>query len=232
MVRRNAFTMIELILAIVIIAVAFLSIPVLLNINARNIHTSISQEAIFIAITKLNQVLTQSWDENSNDSTATTEYSKVVDISGGTAALARVDTSVFRAGHIQESKHRRFFTVADNRSASYPLAIEGSNDMDDFVVNNAVIINEPGLEGYKKSYRIDIAVEYVSDNSAIGGGNTNFNSQIPTFVFDTTAAGTATNMKMIETTIEQENSGNYEPVIVFRTYSCNIGEVDFYSKRY
>ena len=78
MVNRSAFTMIELIFAIVIIAISVLSLPMMNQVISKNIEGSIVQEAIFAASAELNQVVSYYWDENSMEGTAT--LSRVVHV--------------------------------------------------------------------------------------------------------------------------------------------------------
>jgi len=77
-VRRAAFTLIELIFAIVIIAISVISLPMMSQTVAKGIDANIVQEAIFAAATELNEAVTAHWDEASMEVNTTTSFAKVI----------------------------------------------------------------------------------------------------------------------------------------------------------
>jgi len=64
-VKKSAFTFIELIFAIVIIAISVVSLPTMTSSLSRGIESNLVQEAIFAASTELNQAISSNWDERS-----------------------------------------------------------------------------------------------------------------------------------------------------------------------
>ncbi|QOP44296.1 type II secretion system protein [Sulfurimonas sediminis] len=211
MVRRYAFTMIELIFAIVVISITVISLPMMNQAISKGIDTNLVQEAIFASSGKLNEILTYQWDENSTPNNSI--YSQVI----WTSVNDCNQTTKRRSGHIFEQKHRR--CLDNNFSVVQPTAVLGFeatdngiyNDMDDF--NNVSVhlfIDNSGVvtsaEGYKNNYTMEINVSYADFN-------------------ETTAA--SKNMKRVDITIKNSD-GNITTKL--HTYSANIGEVD-YAKR-
>lgn len=207
---KSAFTMIELIFAIVIIGISILSLPMMTQATSKGIEGNLVQEAIFAASAELNQVLSYQWDENAmdgNDTLAKVAWTSDCNI-----------TTKLRAGHINQPLHRK--CVDDSTKVpTATLGVEGLlNDIDDNIKTTAVTIFEGGSattsSGYKNDYRSTVSVEY-----------SNFGDQ--TIANPTTIA--SQNMKKITVTIKN-NDGNI--ITLLKTYSANIGEIDYYKRSY
>ncbi len=230
--------MIELIFALVIMGIVFVSLPLILIRNAESLEDNLIQESIFLTSSKITQIMGLQWDNNSSESgVGTLAASDVVDVAVGAAALNR-NFSDFRVGHFQQDKHRRMTPVGNPRSAT---AVGGDaddvgvfDDVDDFhgQTNAALVQSTSTLTsgaGYKKAYRTDINVSYVND----GAGGTFFNGNaVQNFAFTTAPAGGTTNLKMIEVSVEQNNSVGWETTLLLRAYVANIGETDYHKRRY
>ncbi len=236
---RAAFTMIELIFAIVVIGIISVSIPTIMVNNSKNVEVNLMQEAILIVATKTGQVLTYPWDENSRDPGST--------ILAKTDALninefffdGELDRNVsdFRRGHFQQALRRKLTPSNAERSAtaSNLLALEAldlnvADDIDDFN-GQSVLLTHIGEDGYKKDYNLSASVIYVSDIAAyVNGGTTPL-----LFNFTKADAGRATNIKMLELNVRaRDNAGNWplQPDILFRSFASNIGETDYYKRTY
>jgi prepilin-type N-terminal cleavage/methylation domain-containing protein len=222
-VVKKAFTLIELIFAIVVISIVLLSLPSLTQATYDSSEGSLAQEAIFIASAKIAQISTYHWDENSVDNNVLLSTAKVVDVAGGNSAYAREGTSTQRKGHLKQDRHRKFH---DNAIATKSVAgiivdnaANNTLDIDDEVgsasLDNAAISNL----GYKQTYTMNIAVNYVSD---LGTPSNNMN-----FNFSDTSSGES-NLKMIEVSVSNAS----EVITTLRAYSANIGEIDYHSKVY
>ena len=211
---RRAFTMIELIFAIVIISVVVLTIPMMIQVNNKALEGNSAQEAIFLVSSVLSGATTRLWDENSSQSVGGFfTLSKMLDVAGGNALYNRVDTnSTIRIGGIQESMHRQFFstpvgpTATDNTTISF----------DENALGEAF--------GLKNSYDLTIKRIYVSDTPDTMGANT--------FVFSTTAATGQTNIKMLDLSVTAIIDGNVTEITRLRAYTCNIGEIDIAKRRF
>ncbi len=230
MVKRAAFTLIELIFAIVIISIVFLSLPSLSSTNSDAVDTSLVQEAIFPMSARLSQALSYRWDDNS-ESNATTNDSeaRVVDFNTTGGALDRIVNTDFRVGHIDtgERKYHRSFHPRTGQIAFWAAGVgaadaNSTNDIDDFDTNgNVNLYTKNGdLEGYKKHYLVDIDVNYFND--AAGA------------VFTAASIIGNSNMKIITISLDIPLSdGSVDTdAVVLRSYAANIGEVLPYSRIY
>ncbi len=221
---RYAFTLIELIFAIVIIAISVISLPMVSQVTTSSMENSLTQEAIFASVSEINVATTYVWDENSlldtnlSSAAGVTELSRVVSTAGTTGNCAnsgQVDAAnvpiIRRTGHI----NRRclndlivtpYSTVAvdcvDSLNASehaYASILENNNTADD-----------TSSTGYKKEYESELIVERCD------GGCVDF--------------GDANNVNMKEITVTvQDITDPANPIFLtrLRTYSANIGEVAY-----
>ncbi|WP_345993309.1 type II secretion system protein [Sulfurimonas sp. HSL-1716] len=224
---RRAFTMIELIFAIVVIAITVISLPVMMRVNQNAIEGNVVQEALFASSAKMMQVLSYPWDEHSVNSQNLASYTKVVDIPGGTASYGRAYdmygnadvNGSFRVGHIIEDGHRRFhnFNSADAVVSTINVDDNSSIDaIDDRGATNISFENAAATAtGYKKDYKMNVTISYIPDTGT-------------PFVFPTTGNNTPSNMKLITVDIGDTNG----TLTLLRAYSANIGEIDFAKRRY
>lgn len=200
---KYAFSLIELIFSIVIIAIAFISIPTLIIQSSRMDEFSIKQEAILAVDTKIKNILSYRWDQNSLQN----NLIKVLDVPTGDITLMRVEDedNKTRVGHFKYPKRRSFFTMA-----TYPTGIvDGFDDIDDFNgTTDNLLGGDLSLTDYKKDINLTVRVGYVSDN---------------TNVFSTQMLLTPTNLKMIEVKADE---------ILMRAYSANIGERELLRKSF
>ena len=228
---RPAFTLIELIIAIVVLGIVFISIPFILLNNARSLEQNLLQEAVLLTTTKMGQILSYPWDENSSVA-ATLAKTEVVEVSVTDAALLR-STEDFRVGHFQEALHRKMTPNALQRAASNIKSDANDlDDIDDFDSNASTVAGTAGAVGYKSDYSLQPSVRYVSDSlnapSTYGSTSIDMTFTNETTEAGTTTAATSTNIKRIVVTTSKD--GN--PVITLHAYSSNIGETDYYKRRY
>lgn len=224
--------MIELIFAIVIIAIVVISMPMMMKTNQDAMEGNVVQEALFASSAKMMQVLSYPWDEHSTDSTNTATYGKVVYVAAGNNSYYRKDAngtvdvnSSYRVGHILQDNHRRFhyYTSADANVSAINVDDNSSIDAIDDRNESGRHFDSAGgsAGGYKTDYTMDVDVSYISDASTTTGSSNAFN-------FSIISPG-ASNMKLITVTIKDKN-GN--PLTLLRSYSANIGEFDFAKRRF
>ena len=213
---RYAFTLIELIFAIVMISIAVISLPVMTQITAKGIETGIIQEAIFAASAELMGASSGYWDLNSMQDNNVSDISRVIDIDPGTATACvnnvLSERHRLRPGHIAQPLHRRCIdsaagTVASESNDTYPNLDnfdDGGTSKDIFIDLTGTVSAEAA--GYKDVYKslVDITLE------------------------DETGAAD-NNIKKISVTVT--NSSN-KPITKLYMYSANIGEIDFYKRRF
>jgi prepilin-type N-terminal cleavage/methylation domain-containing protein len=214
---KRAFTMIEMIFAIVIIGLTVAGVSQMLTRSGETMEGGMSQEAVFLASMEAAKVFSHRWDVNSEDNTTELSYSKILDtntssdydrtcinvltgvrttttsfVCGANAAL-----SVLRLGGIEQDLHRRFHSAPTAASSAAP---EGVPDSD----SNLSLTGE---DGFKHDYNIVIASNFVGAP------------------FDTgAAAGGTTNIKRTVVAVNNADTGNN--LVTMRVYTYNIGEID------
>ena len=214
---RKAASMIELVIAIVVMGIAMMTLPMMLTTVQSNNTFAMQQEAILIARTQMGDIITYPWDEHSTD--ASFNFA-VLDTNSSDLASSIYkrdpnDSSMRRIGHIKGNKRRKFFST--KTYASTTLGQEGTNydDIDDF--NSKVkSLSDTGdanaTLGYKlyKDLNMSVSVKYISDTNSTA-----------IFDFNKTSTPTgSTNIKMIEVSlINSQLDGN----MTLRAFSCNIG---------
>ncbi|WP_297442988.1 prepilin-type N-terminal cleavage/methylation domain-containing protein [Sulfurimonas sp.] len=207
MVRKSAFTLIELIFAIVIIAITVISLPMMNQVVSKGIDSNIVQEAIFASATELNEVVTGHWDENSIEPNSPNSYARVIDIGGFCDNNTSSPRYRLMPGHINQPLHRRCLnssaTTPANASATAVESLEDS----EHVYLPIFLGSAPSASGYKEEYKSKIEVDH---NITFAGSNN-------------------PNIKRITVTITNSNDNIISSL---RTYSANIGEVDYYKRTY
>ncbi len=239
MVKRKGFTLIELIFAIVIVAIIVLSIPMMNMINAKATEGSIAQEAVFASSAKLMQTLSFPWDENSSDIEqileGATVLSGVVNIPNGTVSLDFNDT-VCRPGLIVRrcriDQNGSEVNVSELGNDNISALVRG---LDDSNGTFAMVNTATSSEGYKNQYSMRVDVAYVSDNTDSAGAAIDYNATDPfganNFVFSNTVSANKTNLRLITiSTFRSDDAVN--PVTVLRAYGANIGEIKPYRRTY
>ena len=218
--KRTAFSMIELIFAIVIIAIAVMALPIMTQATGRGKENNLVQSAIFASAAKLNEITSYPWDENSKKD-GDSSYSRVIWTSDNDCNAS--STAYLRQGHIYggDGFHRQ--CLEENYSIvqpTSPLGMEASDDgnytdIDDFndvskpiYINNETDSDAVGsAEGYKTPYTMDINVSYAAFGSVTAESK---------------------NIKEINITII--NPDTNLTILKVHTYSANIGEIDYYKK--
>jgi prepilin-type N-terminal cleavage/methylation domain-containing protein len=207
-VKRTAFTLIELIFAIVIIAIAVLALPMMNKATSKNVEQSIVQEAIFASVTELDEATSAHWDDNSIDPSSPSSYARVIDVDGACENNSSSSRYRYMVGHIVEPLHRR---CLENNSTTPANADTNSSidSLDDKEHGEEdLLLNPDGSSaGYKQIYKASLD---VTPNANFGGSNNQ-------------------NIKKLQLTVKDDNGNT---LCVLTTYSANIGEVDFYKKEY
>jgi len=110
-------------------------------------------------------------------------------------------------------------------------AIGGTNNIGAFDGTSVQVGTAGSDRGYKKQYQLNTSVQYISDtaiyNPAAAGSTINFD-------YNTTVlAGTTSNIKMVTvSTQEKNNAGEWVNIIQMTSFSSNIGEAEFFMRRY
>ena len=205
---HSAFTMIELIYAIVVIAVVTLTIPMMIQVNNKSIEENAHADAIFLISSVLSEETAVVWDNRSivgGPTAINISLSKILDVPTGDAVYKRLTADInntMRIGGINEDGHRQFYSTVTNPVQSATVTI----------INSGFKNAEDGERfGLKDKYSVFVTSRYISDTPN------------DPFVFGTVASSVS-NIKMLEVNVKDKNA---ELISVMRAYTCNIGEVDY-----
>lgn len=205
MLKHTAFTLIELVFAIVIIAISVLSIPMITQVTSKGIERNIVQEVIFATGTILTESTTYYWDLHSLDDANTTSngYSRVVNA----GSCQAVGADYKRIGHINRQ------CLDDNTTSPDNIGDFTSIEWASTVYNNLdILTGNPNAATYKDNYNATVNVTHCAT-----GLCTQFGQEINN-----------SNLKEIEISIIGTWSSDI--LVRLRTYTANIGEVKPASK--
>ncbi len=215
MVTRKGFTLIELIVAIVVISIALMSVPLLLSQANKSNEFNINQEAILAGATKIGDILTYPWNESNASQTL-----QVFDVTQGDNNLSRYpdNTSTRRIGHFKENYRRKFYSQITQ--ASLILGHENTNDFDDIDDFNGITesITNGGVGDYIKDFNITTTVKYIDDNATYSS------SPLLNMNINTIGVTPSTNLKMVE--VKVVDTTNNEHITTLRAFSANIGSYE------
>ncbi len=199
--KRHAFTLIELIFAIIVMSIVVMSLPIMMQTTSKAIEDNIVQEAIFAASAELMGATTFYWDLNSTADFNLSNLSRVVDVNGNCENNISSTRHRLMLGHIEQPFHRRCLDSTDNTIASTP---DGNfTNLDNAVHGNQVIFTDNTTEatGYKESYGSTMTINLLNNN----------------------------NVKQLTSTITDADGNT---LTVLRTFCANIGEVEYYKRRF
>ncbi len=211
---KKGFTFIELVLAIIVMAIALMSVPLMLSQASNSNQFSLNQEVLLASFTKMEDILSYAWDEKqTGDSTV----KKVLDVTNGNTNLNRYPNSNSnrRIGHFIGNYRRKFYSTITYASAiGTDIDDNGTkNDIDDFNDTNYTMQGGGGGD-YIKTFTIQTTVSYIKLNdfnvtaTDINLGNLNL----------TPSSGT-TNIKMVTIKSVEQN----KTISSLSSFATNIG---------
>jgi hypothetical protein len=215
--------MIELIFAIVIMGIVFLSVPNLISVATKSGYISLQQESIAVAASQLNLLLTKQWDENNVIDTSTGIDGTTILNTGGTASLAA------RPG----AKSRSFVTSTGNgpwSATSIGSEVSDFDDIDDahgtlMSLRNFSDTNISSGDIIDINIHISTIVDYVTDSTS-GPHDYNTSKTIQYNFTSTpiTPAGTTTNIKAVSISLTTSDSTQeLDKNISLKAFTTNIG---------
>jgi len=198
---KKAFTLIELIFAIVVIAISVMSLPMMIQSTQKGIEGNIIQEAIFASSGMLNEATTYYWDEHSlNDENVSAGYSRVVNTTTGGCLGGSPNR---RIGHI----NRRCLDNNATMPFTGTIFTKSLNITEHGATPIFITGSSPSAATYKAAYE-----NIVDVNNCAGGGCVQFGLE-------------ANNPNLKEIDMQIIPSGGGTTLIRLRAYSANIGEV-------
>ena len=238
---RPAIAMIELIFAMVIIAIALMSAPMLISQATKSGFVAIQQEGINEAATKVNMIMGYQWDEENTDESFLPSILHVSAV--GDNNLSEYNITGRRRGTPLVSQ--RTFIRSDGQEffASTAIGFEINDlniedDMDDFNDDHVLEPRDMGQYNYVETTTIDIntLITYFLDapgggsyNDPGGDGKLTFSPDFSTSV----ALPNSTNIKKIVTTLTSSSIANeLNKTIILNAFTCNIGSYKLESRAF
>lgn len=227
---RKAIAMLELIFAIVIMGIVFMSAPMLVSQASKASLMGTQQEAIAALSTDIGMILTHHWDANDTNESLS---SPILVTDSTSVLLNELNTSGvsmgIRAGTPILS-NRSFLSSVGGRLLATPKDnfVDGNfDDIDDYdgkvdrLINTITTSVDTG-DYIDKQMKFTTTVSYISDTPTSGGYNTaSVGLDNP---FGTGAVGGTSHIKMISITATTDNEATeLQKQITLRAFSCNIG---------
>ncbi len=215
---KRASSLLELVIAIVVMGIAVISFPLVLSTIQANNTFTLQGEALLGVKVRLDDILTYRWDENSliNDKI-------FVLVTDGDSELNATTGTTRRIGHVPAYKRRKFSPDLNGSTASSNLGKDGGDldDIDDFNATTETLqatIENTNLDYRFKDYNISATVNYVSDIANYSGTTLNY-------TFSDATISTRSSIKMITL-----NVSGIDTPFTLRAFTCNVGELELLRK--
>jgi prepilin-type N-terminal cleavage/methylation domain-containing protein len=198
---KSAFTLIELIFAIVVIGIATLSLPMMSQVISKGSEKNLAQEAIFIAFTEITKVTSATWDENSRIDNDDYEHVIFADEAEEDLNLSKRNGNINILYNTDGGRAIRpsalGFDANDNNGT-----VNREDDIDDYITTGTNATGSVGsATGYKYQYAKDVAVD---TNASFG------------------ALASSANIKRIQISV---NDASGSLLVSFYMYATNSGSV-------
>jgi Tfp pilus assembly protein PilV len=206
--NKSSFTLIELVIAIIVVGITVTSIPMLLSTVSNNMSTNLKSNSFFNAYSTLSLIESMDWDENN---TKGDNYYKVLTADNGDSELncTRNGTKQLdnESGADCDDNKTSSIGVDSGENKDNSMTFDDIDDFDGYTVTNLA------------TYNIKVAVKYINDNADYSAKNIFFN--------DSFIPSNNTNIKLIELNITNKSG---KLISIIRGESFNIGAVKIYSR--
>ena len=207
--KKSSFTLIELVVAILVIGIVMTSIPMLLSSSTKMEEVTAKERSFFNAFALITLIQTQEWDENN---TKGDNYYKVLTAKGGDDELKCPRDGTLALDNESGAD-------CDDNTTSHIGIDSGENkddeatfdDIDDFN-NFSTLVND---------INITVHIRYMKDDTDYSKKNIYFNEN------NDLASGT--NLKFLELNIT--DSDTHEVISILKYITANIGSVKIESRQ-
>lgn len=214
---RRALTLIELILAMVIIAIVFTVIPRLIHAMNQTSKTAQHEEAMYNALTLMGAIINLPWDNNN------TKNDQILQVTAGNSAYDCNTTSGYRIGGFVGGRNCIESPGIDYNASILGLEDTNINDVDDYALPlNAD--NNCSRSAGKMLYTLTPIVTYVTDplpSNRLQLGDTN------------ASMGVKTNTKHVLVRVGYHTDNKLSGCITALEYHAfNIGQIHINSRNW
>lgn len=207
---KRAFTLLELIVGIVVIGIAFLSIPAIMTVMNYSSEATVDNKGYYHGLAQMSVIMSKEWDENNTDDWKDANVVYIIDSDDSGCSSDRNSTGLYH-----EEGRRQCAKDGGKATEKVDFTDEGDfDDIDDFDGDTSVNQN------IENSFKITISVNYVDNNGSIGTGNS-FIIQPPANPDDTT------NLKQVAVTVK--NSAT-QTTSTLKYIGANIGYDELLSR--
>lgn len=207
--NRRAFTLVELIVMIIVMGIAFASLPMILGVSSESVKNVSDVRGFYHGAAKMQIVLSKPWDDRNVDDFQTGGIYYVINNDEcAISALLCCDNDKNRSGHYPGLNRR----MCEDAWASGTLGRTGDTDINAFDDLDDFDLDFDSAEGYD----INTTVVYVQ----YSGGT---QVSMPTAV-----SAATTNVKQITVSISDTLG---RPLTQYRYYATNIGRPKSFIKR-
>jgi len=196
---RRAFTLIELIFSMVIIAIAFSVLPKILQLAVKSSTTSLKEEAMYNAVAYVGLIKSTAWDENN------TEVDDILLVINGNSAYDCNTTTGYRTGGMKGSRN----CFHEQNASIIGSDDNDRDDMDDFITLTAKNYNS------SRDYNLSVEVAYIDDIA------------LDATQYSNTQSTDSTNTKRITVTVKPNKKSNVlgNTFVKVSFIAQNIGQI-------
>jgi type II secretory pathway pseudopilin PulG len=199
--KKSSFSLLELIIAIIVVGIAITSIPMLLKTTTNNQALNLEEKSFFSAFSLLNLIQTQEWDENN---TKDDNYYKVLTSNDGDTELKCTRLGVLELNNSSGAN-------CDDNTTSH-IGLDDGEDKDDVTTYDDI----DDFDGYStiiNNFKFNVHVRYMNDNSDYSAKNIFFN--------ENSSSINNSNLKFLEINITDKS--NNKLIAVLKYTASNIG---------
>lgn len=209
---RNGFTLVELIATIVIIGIAFLSIPMAMEVTNKAIEFTQTSRGFYHGLAKMKIITNLPWDENNVADFQDKGYYQALQTEADSTNELKCDpVTLSRSGHyvgLETALYRRRCS-SQNATDDSALGREGDyDDVDDYEA-------ETTTYSIENVFTITSNVDYIAYNNA--------SPATATFNFDDAASTQSTSIKRIGVFITEGTGAAAQNIGSYFYYAANIG---------
>ena len=208
---KQAFTLLELIVGIVVIGIAFLSIPAIMTVMNYSSEATVDNKGYYHGLAQMSVIMSKEWDENNTDDWKDANVVYIIDTEDS-GCSDRNDTGLYHeAGRRQCSKDYGVASTTLGLDSGESFAYRNFDDIDDFDDENREV----------ETFNIKVTVNYVDTNGSLSSGDSfSITDTLPTGV-DTT------NLKQVTVTVINSATGTDSTL---KYIGANIGYDELLSR--
>ncbi len=229
--QRKAIAMIELIFAIIVMAIALMSTPMMISTAVKSSIVSFQQESIAITATHANALMSYAWDENNTESQGGAYRNAILTTQSTSDALTDRNASktpgrerVLPTTNINASATTLFGPAKDKNLNGLIEGTDEKDDIDDFdgtemhlvLIENADTINGNYMD---RNITLSTNIVYGGDDINYLACQTGTSGCAFSQPFTLATAGTS-NIKRITVSFA---SATTDTAINLKLFMCNIG---------